>query len=111
MFVLRHYYVYITASRSGVLYIGMTNDLERRIRKHKGKVVPGFTARYRADRLVYCQAFATAGEAIAAEKKIKGWRREKKVALIESVNPTWLDLSLDWEDCETGQSPAPMPPP
>src|SRR3954466_2568227 len=97
MLVLRHYYVYITGSRSGVLYVGMTNDLERRVREHKGKVVPGFTARYRVDQLVYCKAFATPGEAMAAEKRIKGWRREKKVALIESTNPTWRDLSSDWE--------------
>ena len=89
-------HVYIMASRSGVLYVGVTNDLERRVRQHKRKVTPGFTATYNVDRLVFHEAFPDAEQAIATEKRIKGWRRDKKIASVESVNPTWKDLSDQW---------------
>jgi putative endonuclease len=94
---MRQFWVYILTSRSGVLYIGVTNDLERRVFEHKKKRVPGFTARYNVDRLVFYEAFRDPAQAIEAEKRIKGWKRDKKVALIESRNPQWNDLSAEWE--------------
>jgi putative endonuclease len=89
------FYVYILASRSRVLYVGVTNDLERRVFEHKQGIGSQFTRKYRVNQLVYCQSFATPGEAIAAEKRIKGWVRAKKIALIEEANPDWHDLSSD----------------
>ena len=86
------YSVYIMASVSGVLYIGMTNDLERRVLEHKTKVVPGFSARYNTKKLVYFESFGYVHAAIAREKQLKGWLRKRKVALIESTNPKWADL-------------------
>lgn len=93
---MREFYVYILSSRSGVLYTGVTNDLVRRVHEHKAGEVPGFTRQYRVNRLVYYESFADVNEAIAAEKRIKGWVRAKKIALIETDNPTWRDLSEDW---------------
>src|ERR1700691_5695424 len=92
----RYYYVYIMASRSGVLYTGITNSIRRRNAQHKEHKVPGFTACYRCTRLVYYEVFQWVQNAIAREKQIKPWRREKKVALIEQANPNWLDLSEQW---------------
>ena len=89
------YYVYITASISRVLYIGVTNNLTRRIWEHKQKFVPGFTEKYRVDRLVYYEATPDVLSAIVREKQLKGYRREKKTALIHSMNPQWQDLYLD----------------
>jgi putative endonuclease len=86
------YWLYITASKSRVLYVGVTNDLVRRIWEHKNHAVEGFTARYHVDRLVYFEETSDVLSAIAREKEIKGWVRKKKVALIESVNPKWKDL-------------------
>ena len=87
------YYVYILASgQHGTLYVGVTNSLERRIAEHKAKETPGFTKRYRVDRLVWWLAFGEVGEAIACEKKLKRWRRDWKVNLIERDNPQWGDL-------------------
>ena len=93
---MRHFYVYIMASKSRVLYTGITNDIQRRTWEHKNDVIPGFTRDYRAHRLVYFESFKYVGNAIAREKHIKGWLRKKKTALIESVNPTWEDLSDGW---------------
>ena len=93
---MRQFYVYIMASPSGVLYTGITNNLERRVAKHKAKGAQGFTRRYNVTMLVYCEVFPDPGSAIAREKQIKGYRREKKVALIEAENPGWLDLSAGW---------------
>jgi putative endonuclease len=90
------YFVYILSSRTKVLYIGVTGDLERRLWQHKEHVVDGFTAKYNVTALVYFEQTTDVREAIAREKQIKGWRRSKKVALIESVNPEWKDLSEDW---------------
>ncbi|MBA4421392.1 MAG: endonuclease [Anaerolinea sp.] len=90
------YFVYILASKSRVLYIGVTNDLMRRMYEHKNKLVAGFTARYNVDRLVYCEDTANILDAIAREKQLKGWLRIKKIKLIESINPGWDDLSKDW---------------
>ena len=91
----RHYYVYIVTNRMNtVLYTGVTNNLEKRMHEHKQKLIPGFTARYNVSKLVCYESFPTPAEAIAAEKKIKGWVRWKKVALIERMNPKWEDLSV-----------------
>ena len=95
-----HFYTYIVASRSLTLYIGITNDLERRIFEHKCKVLEGFTATYNCDRLVWFDAFNDPRTAIAREKQLKGWRREKKIALIKKANPTWIDLSEGWWTAE-----------
>ena len=93
---MRRYYVYIMASKSRVLYIGITNDLRRRVWEHKNDINPGFTSKYRVHRLVYFESFKYVGNAIAREKHLKGWLRERKVALIRAANPTWEDLSEDW---------------
>jgi putative endonuclease len=93
---MREYYVYIMCNRSGTLYCGMTNDLERRVMEHKTKSVPGFSEKYHIDRLVWFESTNNVHEAIEFEKKIKGWRRAKKIALIEAANPMWKDLSEDW---------------
>ena len=90
---MKQYYVYIMASRSRRLYVGVTSDLERRVGEHKAGEVPGFTRKYNMDRLVYVEEYGEVEEAIAREKQIKGWRREKKVGLIEAMNPLWEDLS------------------
>ena len=89
------YYVYIMASRSGVLYTGVTNDLNRRVGEHKEGQIPGFTRTYKVTRLVYYESMPDVNVAIAREKQIKGWRREKRVQLIETINPGWDDLSRE----------------
>jgi putative endonuclease len=90
------YYVYIMTNPSKTLYIGVTNDLFRRVQQHKHHAAPGFTARYNTTVLVYFEATPSVEAAIAREKQIKRWRRDKKIALIESMNPNWRDLSGDW---------------
>ena len=87
------YCVYTLASRSRNLYTGVTGDLQRRMLEHRQGLVPGFTTRSRIFRLVHFETFADIREAIAREKEIKGWRREKKIRLIEHKNPTWEDLA------------------
>lgn len=86
--------MYILASRSRVLYIGITGNLDRRIAEHKAHEVDGFTKRYNVDRLVYVETCGRVDDAIAREKQLKGWRRDRKIALIESVNPDWRDLAV-----------------
>ncbi|MCH8837629.1 MAG: GIY-YIG nuclease family protein [Candidatus Marinimicrobia bacterium] len=93
---MKTYYVYIMTNKSGTLYTGMTNSLIRRVTEHKEKLVPGFTSKYNIDRLIYFAATHDVNAAIAMEKQIKGWRRSKKIALIESMNPEWKDLSVEW---------------
>ncbi len=93
---MKTYYVYIVASKSLVLYVGVTNNLERRVSEHKEKRTAGFTSRYNVNRLVYFEDTHDVKAAIAREKQIKGWLRQKKIALIQSANPTWRDLSEDW---------------
>ena len=89
-------YVYILTNKyDRVLYTGVTNNLSRRVNEHKQKIVKGFTSKYNLGKLVYFEEFPNIMDAIAAEKKIKGWLRTKKIKLIESVNPTWKDLSGD----------------
>ena len=83
-------------NKSRTLYTGVTNDLERRVYEHKKKLVPGFTTKYNITQLVYFEVTQDVGVAIAREKQIKGWLRTKKIALIDSVNPEWRDLSVDW---------------
>ena len=90
------YYVYILASRSRTLYVGVTNDLIRRMCQHRSGVFGGFSSDYKIRRLVYFEQHGWIGQAIAREKQLKRWRREKKVWLIERENPTWEDLSDDW---------------
>jgi len=92
----RWYYTYIVASRTHVLYIGVTGRIEARVSEHKTKYFPGFTADYNCCRLVWYERYASPARAIAREKQIKGWTRAKKIALIERMNPTWIDLSEDW---------------
>ncbi len=87
------YYVYILASRSRTLYTGVTNDLLRRMVEHRDGLVPGFTSQYRIFRLVHFEIFGDIRLAIAREKEIKGWRREKKLWLIERDNPTWEEFT------------------
>jgi putative endonuclease len=90
------YHVYIMVSRPRALYIGMTNHLESRVADHKQNLVPGFTSQYHVTRLVYFEPFNDVRDAIAREKQLKRWRREKKINLIERLNPNWRDLSEDF---------------
>jgi len=93
---MKRYWVYIVTNRAGTLYIGVTNNLQRRLWEHKNRLLPGFTNRYAIDRVVYVEETNDVAAAIEREKEIKAWRRSKKEALIESANPKWRDLSLDW---------------
>jgi putative endonuclease len=90
------YYVYIMANQSRTLYIGLTNNIKRRVFEHKNRLVEGFSCRYKIDRLVYVESFGDVYSAIAREKQIKHWRREKKLQLIAEQNPDWRDLSDGW---------------
>lgn len=101
---MKTYYVYIMASASRTLYTGVTNNLERRVLQHRFKALPGFTAQYNIRRLVYYDTFGDIRAAIAREKQIKGWVRVKKVALIESMNRDWKDLSDGWYGKAEGQA-------
>ena len=95
----KKYYVYIMASKSRVLYVGVTGFLMARVLQHKAGVTDGFTKRYNITRLVYYEAFQYVNNAIAHETEIKKWRREKKVALIMASNRTWEDLAANWAQC------------
>ncbi len=92
----RCYCVYILSSRSRALYVGVTGDLLRRMHQHRNHAVPGHAARYRITRLVHFEQTTDVTGAIEREKQIKAWRRQKKVALIESCNPAWADLAAEW---------------
>jgi|ERR1039458_818326 putative endonuclease len=92
----RRYYVYIMASKSRVIYVGMTGLLMARVLRHRAGEGGAFTRKYRVHRLVYYHTFQNVGDAIARETEIKKWRREKKMALIHAENPTWKDLSEGW---------------
>ena len=93
---MRQYYVYIMTNKSKTLYTGVTNNLERRAYEHKQKIVPGFTSKYKIDKLVYYEVTPDVKAALVREKQIKGWLRSKKIALIEVINPDWKDLSAAW---------------
>lgn len=88
----KNYFVYIATNKSGTLYTGVTNNLQRRMLEHKSKTLIGFTAKYNIDKLIYFQEFSTPNDAIAAEKRIKGWKRAKKIDLIKSINPEFNNL-------------------
>jgi putative endonuclease len=89
-------YIMTNAPKPAILYTGITGNLLRRVWQHKQKLVPGFTSRYNLTRLVYYERFFYPDAAIDREKEIKGWRRSKKIKLIESMNPCWEDLAKDW---------------
>ncbi|MEK7291371.1 MAG: GIY-YIG nuclease family protein [Planctomycetota bacterium] len=93
---MRQYYVYIMTNKSKTLYTGVTNNLVRRVYEHKQKIVQGFTCKYNINKLVYYEMTPDIKSAITREKQIKGWLRSKKIALIESLNPEWKDLSVEW---------------
>jgi putative endonuclease len=98
------YYVYIVASRSRVLYCGITNNILRRTEQHREGSIEGFTADYKCTRLVWFERYQYVGNAINREKQIKRWRREKKIALIKQANPHWVDLSEAWRRTTAGPS-------
>ena len=98
------FYIYILGSLSGTLYVGMTNNLVRRVWQHKRHEIAGFTAGYGVDRLLYFESFDDVRNAIDREKQLKGWRREKKIALIEAQSPKRVDLSREWY--ESGRGPS-----
>ena len=93
---MRQYYVYIMTNKSGTLYTGLTNNLERRMYEHKEKLLKGFSEKYNISRLVFYEAFSDIRSAISREKQIKGWVRSKKIEIIELMNPGWKDLSDEW---------------
>jgi putative endonuclease len=92
------FYVYILSNKkNGTLYIGMTNDLERRMFEHKHKIIDGFTKRYGLDKLIYFEQFQFVNDAIKREKRLKNWNRQWKIDMIEKENKDWNDLSFDWK--------------
>ena len=109
---MKHYFIYILTNKNNkVLYIGVTNNLLRRGYEHRNKFIDGFTKKYNLTKLVYFEEFNDINEAIAAEKKIKGWLRIKKIKLIESKNPDWEDLFLSLQEYSftrgIGRDPSP----
>ena len=92
---MNQYYVYIATNKSKTLYVGVTNNLERRMYEHKEKLTSGFTSRYNITMLVYYEVTSDVYSAISREKQLKGWLRSKKIGLIESMNPDWRDLSVE----------------
>jgi len=99
-------YIYIMSSLTRVLYTGSTTDLRRRVYQHRHGLIPGFTREYSITRLVYFESTNQVRGALERERQIKGWRREKKLKLIESVNAGWLDLAADWYSGPNGQGPS-----
>ena len=95
---MHDYHVYILTNETHRLYVGVTGDLQRRVYQHKHNLTPGFASKYNLRWLVYYETTTDVQAAIAREKQIKGWKRYKKVALIESVNPRWKDLSAGWSE-------------
>lgn len=94
---MKNYYVYIiTNFTNSTLYIGVTNNLERRLYEHKNKLVDGFSKRYNFNKLVYFEETTSIETAIEREKQLKSWKRDKKETLIKNINPTWKDLSEEW---------------
>ncbi len=93
-----NYYVYILTNwNNHVMYVGVTNNLQRRIYEHKEKLIDGFTSKYNVNKLVYYEETADIKSAISREKELKGWRRSKKDALVATMNQNWEDLSKDWK--------------
>lgn len=93
----KSYYVYILSSESGALYVGVTNNLQRRIWEHKNDIIKGFTQKYQCHKLIYFEDTGNIESAIAREKQLKNWNRSKKEFLIKTKNPHWNDLSKDWK--------------
>ncbi len=105
--MMKSYFVYMMTNLSRVvLCTGVTNDLERRVWQHQHGECEGFTKKYRVNRLVYHETYNQINDAIAREKKIKGWRRTKKNALVETLNPRWIDLSVELFGHLRGPSPS-----
>ena len=104
--MMKNYCVYIMASASRDLYTGVTSNLERRVLQHQRKLLGGFTARYNINRLVYYEMSGEPMAAILREKQVKGWSRKRKIALIESVNRDWKDLSAGWCGTQGGVTEA-----
>jgi putative endonuclease len=102
----RSYCVYIMGSQSGTLYIGFTGNLHKRVFEHKFHQKEGFTNKYDVERLLYWASYDDVHKALAREKQLKGWSRAKKIALLESRNPHWLDLAREWYPWMTGSSKA-----
>jgi putative endonuclease len=100
------YFVYILASKSGVLYVGSTCDLARRTYQHRHGLIPGFTKHYKVNRLVWYDVTPNSRAIVEREREIKSWRREKKVRLIEATNPGWQDLAIDWLPRDDQQDPS-----
>jgi len=97
MKTIHQYFVYILSSKyNGTLYVGITNNLQRRINEHKAGLIKGFTKKYNVNRLMYFETFQNVSEAIKREKNIKKWKRSWKIELIESNNKNWVDLAKDW---------------
>ena len=94
---MKNYYIYILTNKSKTLYIGVTNNLNRRVYEHKNKLIEGFTKKYNLDKLVYFEVFNNIEDAIRREKQLKNWHRQWKINLVESVNKEWKDLSLEFE--------------
>jgi putative endonuclease len=107
------YYVYIMGSLSGTLYIGMTSNLRKRVFEHRFQRIEGFTDKYEVERLLYWESSDEVVRAINREKQLKGWRRSKKTALIESVNPQWRDFAREWfpwmMESDEGRGPSTPP--
>ncbi len=101
------FYVYIIASKSRVIYTGMTGNMRKRIFEHRNDLVDGFTKKYRCHRLVHWESFDDVRNALNREKEIKGWRRSRKVALIEETNPTWEDFAAKWYEQQVPRRCAP----
>ncbi len=94
---VKQYFVYMMASYTRVLYIGITHDLAKRVYQHKHDLIEGFTKKYKCHKLVYFEETNDVLSAISREKQLKKWRREKKEFLINQMNPSFKDLSLEWE--------------
>ena len=105
----RRFFVYMLASRSRTIYVGVTRSLKKRIPEHREGRTPGFVTRYRIHRLVYFETYRDADAAINREKEIKSWRRERKVALIEARNPAWADLAEAWFEPYPSKKQIPHP--
>ena len=95
---MQDYYIYILSNNSKTIYIGVTNNLERRVYEHKNKLIDGFTKKYNITSLVYFELFNSIEDAIRREKQLKNWHRQWKINLIESVNKEWKDLSVDFNN-------------
>jgi putative endonuclease len=95
---MNNYYVYILSNDTGIIYVGVTNNLLRRMQEHKTGAIPGFTKKYHVHRLIYFEETTNIDDAIAREKQIKGWVRKKKLDLVRVINPKFEDLSADWFD-------------